>query len=526
VNGPGGASGGGAGSTTGTGGTPRAEGALDPGRGGVNVLANLMEDQSERLSHCVHCGFCLPACPTYVRLGDEADSPRGRLHLMGAVAEGRLDPGSDAFQLHIDRCLGCRACETVCPSGVEYGLVLERAREVAAGARRAPFLQRLLLGAVERPGPFRVWMWASRALRATGVPALLARVLPGGGALGRGRLGMAMLAASAPARLARGSGDGAGPGAGMGPGAERGPGDEAGHRSDVGSDPASGTSGASPVGARQAEARSEAVSQGRVALLSGCIQDQLFRRVNKATRRVLEANGWEVVEAPEQGCCGALHAHGGRLETARAMARRNLRAFRDLGVDRIGVNAAGCGAAMREYVHLLEDGAPEEREMAGWFSECVQDVSELLAGEKASPRPGAPLPFRVAYDPPCHLLHAQRVIDPPIRMLGSIPGLELVPLENGEECCGGAGIYGITHPELGGSIGSDKVEAVRRSGAGMVATGNPGCMMQIGAGLRMAGLPVQVVHPVELLDESYRRAGLYNEMDARGGRREKGDGDA
>jgi glycolate oxidase iron-sulfur subunit len=454
----------------------------------VSSLEGVLADQGERLSHCVHCGFCLPACPTYVRLGDEADSPRGRLHLMGAVAEGRLDPGSDAFQIHIDRCLGCRACETVCPSGVEYGLILERAREVAVAARRPAMAQRLLLGAVERPWAFRIWMGASRLLRATGLPALMARLVPGVGPLARLRLGSAMLAASAPARFRPGG------------------------NADVG--------GTSEVGGRSFEAQGgpgEGPAQGglprrtgtsgRVALLTGCVQDHLFRRVNEATRRVLEANGWEVVPTPEQGCCGALHAHGGRLETARSMARVNLRAFREADPDRIGVNAAGCGAAMREYVHLLEEGRAEERELARWLSERVRDVSELLAGEGAEPRRGAPLPLKVAYDPPCHLLHAQRVVDPPVRMFRAIPGLELVALENGEECCGGAGIYGITHPELGGRIGADKVDAVRRSGARVVATGNPGCMMQIGAGLRMAGLEVQVVHPVELLDESYRRAG-------------------
>jgi glycolate oxidase iron-sulfur subunit len=454
----------------------------------VSSLAGVLADQEERLSHCVHCGFCLPACPTYLRLGDEADSPRGRLHLMGAVAEGRLDPGSDAFQTHIDRCLGCRACETVCPSGVEYGLILERAREVAAAARSPSLAQRLLLGAVERPWAFRIWMGGSRLLRATGLPALLARLVPGVGPLSRLRLGSAMLAASAPARFRFGGNDDVG-----GRVEWRGKSLEA--QGDPGGGPAPGTPPGRPG------------TSGRVALLTGCVQDQLFRRVNEATRRVLEANGWEVVPAPDQGCCGALHAHGGRLEAARAMARRNLVAFRESAPDRIGVNAAGCGAAMRGYAHLLEDGPAEDRELARWFSDRVRDVSELLASEGAEPRSGAPLSLKVAYDPPCHLLHAQRVVDPPLRMLRAIPGLELVPLENGDECCGGAGIYGITHPELGGRIGTDKVEALRRSGAQVVATGNPGCMMQIGAGLRMAGIDVSVVHPVELLDESYRRAG-------------------
>ena len=489
--------------------SPEDGGATAPGgvqEGVAAPLAGALAGQDERLSHCVHCGFCLPACPTYVRLGDEADSPRGRLHLMGAVVEGRLDPGSDAFQTHIDRCLGCRACESVCPSGVEYGLILERAREVAAQARRPAPVQRLLLGAVERPWAFRLWMWGSRALRATGIPALLARVVPELGPLRRLRLGSAMLAASAPARPSRW------PGSGPKVRAEGG----------AGSGKASGRGGAS-AGPGGAEEEPAPGSAGRVALLTGCVQAHLFHRVNQATRRVLEANGWTVVEVADQGCCGALHAHGGRLESARTMAERNLTAFRAADPDRIGVNAAGCGATMREYVHLLEGneqegasanveghrGGDRDPDLARWFSERVRDVSELLAGEGASVRVGAPLPLRVAYDPPCHLLHGQGVSEPPLRMLRGVPGLELVALEDAEECCGGAGIYGITHPELGGRIGSDKVEAVRRSGAHLLATGNPGCMMQIGAGLRMVGSPVGVVHPVELLDESYRRAGYY-----------------
>lgn len=458
------------------------------------ALAQALAAQDERLSHCVHCGFCLPACPTYTRLGDEADSPRGRLHLMGAVAEGRLDPASDAYQRHLDRCLGCRACESVCPSGVEYGLLLERAREVAVSARPPERLQRLLLGAVERPSVLAAWMWGSRVLRATGLPALLARWLPArgpSGPMGRARLGSAMLAASTPVRWERGpartrDGSGTAPGEAFG---------------------TSGVESAERRAERSAE-RSPDRRANRVGLLTGCIQEGLFSRVNEATRRVLEANGWEMVDVPEQGCCGALHAHGGRLEVARSMALRNLEAFRKVDVDVIVANAAGCGALLREVDHLLEDD-PEATEAAAWFAERVRDVSELLAGEGRTPEVGASLPLRVAYDAPCHLLHGQRVEKPPLSLLRSIPGLELVPLAGSDECCGGAGIYGITHPKLGGRIGMDKVEAIRESGAEVVATGNPGCIMQIGAGLRMAGLPVDVVHPVELLDESYRLGGVY-----------------
>jgi glycolate oxidase iron-sulfur subunit len=230
--------------------------------------------------------------------------------------------------------------------------------------------------------------------------------------------------------------------------------------------------------------------------------------VNRATARVLEANGYRIVPAPNQGCCGAIHAHTGDLEGARELARANVAAFRAAGVEVIAVNAAGCGAVMKEYPLLLEED-PDHRHEAEWVGERVKDVSELLHGPHL--RRGAPVRVRVTYDAPCHLLHAQGISREPLSLLSSIPDLELAPLEKADECCGGAGIYGITHPELGGEIGGDKVRAVLATGARVVATGNPGCMMQIGAGLRMAGSPVEVMHPVELLDESYRRAGYYEE---------------
>lgn len=449
-------------------------------------LARLLQDQEDRLLNCVHCGFCLPACPTYTRLGDEADSPRGRLHLMRAVSEGRLDPASDAFQTHIDRCLGCRACEPVCPSGVEYGILLESAREAAARERKPPLLARLLLSVMERPVLLALWGAGSRLLRATGLPALAARVLPGRGPLGSLRLGMAMLAASAPPR------DGIA--ASKSRSGRRRPADAERHPGKH----------ARPGREDRAAEEGGRREEGRVAILEGCVQSALFSRVNRDTREVLAANGFDEVRAAGQGCCGALHAHAGRLEEARRLARRNIRAFREEGVGRVVVNAAGCGAAMKDYGDLLEHD-PEWADEARRFAAMVADVSEVLDGAGEGPRRGGALPVRVAYDPPCHLLHAQGVADPPLRLLRAIPGLELVPLENASECCGGAGLYGVTHPDLGGAITGDKVEAVARSGARVLATGNPGCMMQIGAGLRMSGRRIAVRHPVEILAESYRR---------------------
>jgi glycolate oxidase iron-sulfur subunit len=241
-------------------------------------------------------------------------------------------------------------------------------------------------------------------------------------------------------------------------------------------------------------------------MLVGCVQEGLYGRINEATQRVLEANGFEVVEVQGQECCGALHAHAGALEGARRLARVNVARFEAADVDRIAVNAAGCGATMKEYGHLLSED-PDFAERASRLAGSVQDVQELLA--EVGPREGAPVPCSVAYDHPCHLIHAQGIETAPLTVLAAVPETEVRVVEGASECCGGAGIYGLTHPDLGGRIGRDKVQAVRAAGGDVVATPNPGCMMQIGAGLRMDGAPAEVVHPVELLDESYRRAGYY-----------------
>ncbi len=429
-------------------------------------LARALEIQRERLMPCVHCGFCLPACPTYNRLGDEADSPRGRLHLMRAVVDGRLDAASDAFRTHIDRCLGCRACEPVCPSGVEYGSLLELARDVAARSAPPPFATRLLLGLFRTRAGREAFFLGGRALRATGLAALMVKILPRGELFAKARTGLAMVAATAPWKaLSSGS-----------------------------------------FGGPRAAAPAPTPRGVRVGVLSGCVQEGLYARVNAATVRVLEANGYEVVRVAGQTCCGALHAHGGALDEARDLARANIERFTAAGVDRVAVNAAGCGATMKEYGDLLADD-PEVAAEAKRFSERVRDVSELLA--EAGPRRGAELTCSVAYDHPCHLVHAQGIREEPLTVLAAVPGLDVRVVENATECCGGAGIYGLTHPDLGGEIGGDKVAAVRRARAEAVATPNPGCMMQIGAGLRLESAQEGVVHPVELLDESYRRAGYY-----------------
>jgi glycolate oxidase iron-sulfur subunit len=398
---------------------------------------------------CVHCGFCLQACPTYVNLEDENDSPRGRIVLMRALVEGELALDDPSVQTHIDRCLGCRACETACPSGVPYGQLLEATRATLREVRPTPFIGRVILSVFARAALLRVMLIASRLIRATRIPALFAGL---GGRLGFASAMLSSTQAGFPER-----------------------------DYDFGLD---GT-------------------RGVVALLEGCVMRGLFSRTNRATRRTLRANDYRVRGAPGQVCCGALHAHAGDLETARSLARENIAAFERSGADSIGVNAAGCGAMMKEYGHLLADD-PEWADRAVKLSSRVRDVSELLAA--AGPRPGASLPVRVTYDAPCHLLHAQRVVAPPLAVLRAIPDLELIPLTDAEQCCGAAGIYNLIEPETSNTVLAPKLRHIASSGADWVTTGNPGCMMQIGAGLRRAGARAKVIHPVDLLDASYARA--------------------
>jgi glycolate oxidase iron-sulfur subunit len=466
---------------------------------------------------CVHCGFCLNACPTYTRLGHEGDSPRGRLDLMRAVVEGRLDADDESFRVHIDRCLGCRACEPVCPSGVPYGFLLERARAAIAESTGVGPSSRLLIAAFTGPLSGAAGV-LSRLLRGSGLPRLMVRLLPAGFTLPR--LGMAMLAASAPwpglrrleaaPKSASGAAEQPDPAMGEASAVADGAGAAA---ADVATDPQRafaqphGLAGAFPAataapGPARQDGQDGQAGPGQVAILRGCVQDALFRRVNDATVRVLKANGHTLVDAPEQRCCGALDAHAGRLPRALELARANIGSFEAAGADTIVVNAAGCGAMMKEYGEQLRHD-PEWADRAAAFSARVRDIAEILVEHGC--RTGAPLPLTVTYDAPCHLHHAQRIREAPLQLLDRIPGLRRVPLRDADECCGGAGLYGVHHPELGGRISADKIGAVRDSGAEVVVTPNPGCIMQIGAALLLHGDDTPVLHPVELIDESYRR---------------------
>src|SRR2546425_1638122 len=416
----------------------------------------------EGLDACVHCGFCLQACPTFLATGDESDSPRGRIELMRGLERGDIAATDPALFYHLDRCLGCRGCEPVCPSGVQYGHGLEAARSHITAARGVPRMARLALWALTTPGVSGFVYRLARLLRATGLP----RVFAG---WGRFRFAMGMLAAT---KLA-----------------------------------------ANKAAALKTAARKTAANNPRppaapsppsaALLFRGCVMQGLFSHVHDATVRTLGVNGYDVREVSGQVCCGALHAHAGLIDEARELARKNVDAFGD-GEEPIVVNSAGCGAMMKEYGRLLGD------ERCDRLAARVRDVTELLAGDAMTgPVPGAPLDLHVAYDPPCHLLHAQGVAVPPLKLFAAIPLLELVQVPGAAECCGSAGLFTLLEPEMSRAVLAAKIERLRVAAPQVVATGNPGCVMQIGAGLAAARVPAHVRHPVELLDDSYRAAGRY-----------------
>jgi glycolate oxidase iron-sulfur subunit len=407
------------------------------------------------LAPCVHCGFCLPACPTYLATGDENDSPRGRIVLMRALAAGALAPNDPSLGHHLDRCLGCRGCEPACPSGVAYGAGLASAREQLVEARGLPWAARITLGIFSTPMLWRPLLTMARWFRATGLPRALA---------GSGRLSfsMGMLAATAPQ--------------------PRGP------------------------AAPRPRPRQASPDGPTVVLFTGCVMDTLFSHVHDAARRTLEANGYRVVEVQAQECCGALHEHAGDHAGAVRLAQRNLAAFGDTA-DFIAVDSAGCGALLKEYGQLLGTGE------ASAFSARVMDVTELLAAR--GPRPAGPLSLDVAYDAPCHLQHAQGVHAAPLAVLRAVEGMRLRELPGADRCCGSAGIYSLLEPSLSRDVLGTKLAAIRDADPtpSVIATGNPGCLMQIGAGLVADALPVRVAHPVELLDAAYQVSGVYDPPD-------------
>ncbi len=413
----------------------------------------------ELLAACVHCGFCVPVCPTWDILREENDSPRGRLYLMRAEAEGRVDPAG-AFSVHLGRCLGCRACESVCPAGVPFGHLLEKARARIPPRPEAGWREKWLLTALTEPRFARYTYGAARVLRSTGLARLLARLLPG-------RAGQALHLLAATQPTFRSGADAGGSGTGLAP------------------------------------VDGEADTIG-YALLEGCVMEGLFAHVHGATRRTLSRAGYREVPAPEQACCGALHAHAGLLEDARDLARQNIQAFEKSAAEWIVTDSAGCGAGLKDYPAWLADD-PDWCERAESVAARVRDVTELLADasiESGADRDdaGPERDIRVAYDAPCHLHHGQGVRDAPLDVLRAAPGLEVECLPSYERCCGGAGLYSLTQPELAHQVRSPKLAEAVAGDFDCVATGNPGCIMYLGAGLDSSGNRIPVVHPVELVD--------------------------
>jgi glycolate oxidase iron-sulfur subunit len=444
-------------------------------KAGATFDANHPPDRA-LIDTCVHCGFCLPSCPTYVLWGEEMDSPRGRIYLMSAGLGGRT-PMTASFVRHFDACLGCMACVTACPSGVQYAPLIEATRGQIERRFKRSFADRVFRAAV-----FAIFPYPARMRLALLPVALLDLV--------GGRSFSSTRSRRSPESTAL-----------QNPESERRPGFFARVRAAL--------SLAPQVGLRSLFARApeRTPAQGdtrlSVGLLTGCVQRLLFPQVNAASIYVLAAEGCEVVVPRDQGCCGALALHAGRLDDARRFARATIAAFERAGVERVAVNAAGCGSAMKEYGQLLADD-PAWADRARSFSARVRDVTELVhqLGDARATR--HPLALRVAYHDACHLAHAQGIRQPPRDLLRSIPGIDLVPLAEPDICCGSAGIYNLAEPNAARALGDRKIAHVDAAQPDVVATANPGCTLQLAAAGRRLGRTLTIRHPIELLEASIR----------------------
>ena len=407
------------------------------------------------LYQCVHCGLCLNECPTYRTLQLEPESPRGRIHLVKAAADGRIEL-NERFKEHIYLCLLCRACETACPSGVQYGRIAETARE-HLGPPGSPLARTVLnfVFAQLLPYPRRLRFAFSllRLYQRTGLHRVMRSLLPT-----KLREMDAMLP-TVPRKFFRP--------------------ESSGHH---------------------------AISQYRakVAMLNGCVMPLLFGDVNEATLRVLQRNGCDVIFPESQTCCGALNIHNGESKAAKQMARQNIDAFLGANVDAIIVNAAGCGAVMKEYGFLLRDD-PAYAEKAERFGSLVKDAGEFLAG-LGLVGTLAPLNLTVTYQDPCHLAHGQKIRSQPRKLLHAIPGLKLIEMEGSDRCCGSAGIYNLTHPGMSRHLLQEKMQSIASTNTEAIVAPNPGCMLQLRLGAQQFGPPLTVYHLMDLLERSYRAA--------------------
>jgi glycolate oxidase iron-sulfur subunit len=415
----------------------------------------------EDYARCVHCGLCLNDCPTYRLWGLEADSPRGRIRQMQLVDQGRLALG-DTFVHHMDTCLDCRACETACPSGVEYGKLIESTRGQIAENYRRPFFSRIARDFVYRrllPYPSRIAV-AGRLVRFYQRSGLqrLARATGALRLLGLADADELMPSASKDFFFSR-----------------------------LGQTfPA--------IGARRA----------RVAFFAGCIAQVSFAELNDATIRVLQANGCEVVVPAAQLCCGALAVHAGVRDVARDLARANMAAFLAEPFDAIITNAAGCGSTLKEYSHLFAPGTPEHGQATS-FEALTRDVTEFLAGLGLTARLHS-IPLRVTYQDSCHLLHGQKIADAPRSLLRAIPGVELIEMPLSDQCCGSAGVYNVTETKASLHLLAEKMRSAQSTNAPVIVTANPGCMLQLRAGAELHHTGQEVLHVVELLDRAISAA--------------------
>jgi glycolate dehydrogenase iron-sulfur subunit len=420
--------------------------------------------EPELIEDCVHCGFCLPTCPTYALWGEEMDSPRGRIYLMKLGTEGKANLTANYVE-HFDRCLGCMACVTACPSGVQYEKLIETTRAQIERHYSRSFADRLFRKLIFSVFPY------PRRLRIMALPLWIyqrsgiQRLLRSSGAMNLMPTQLRAMESLLP---------------------------------ELSSDSLSATMPPviPPRGTRRM----------RVGLLLGCVQQVFFAQVNAATARVLTAEGCEVVIPQEQGCCGALMVHAGVEEQALAFARRTIDAFEQAGVEAVVINAAGCGSSMKEYGYLLRDD-PKYAERAKAFSAKCKDISEILC-ELPSQAKRNPVNLRIAYHDACHLQHAQRVRKQPRDLLKAIPGLEVLEIPESALCCGSAGIYNVIEPGPAEQLGDRKVRNVLSTGAQMVISSNPGCLLQLRNGLERARRPLPTRHIVELLDASIRGISL------------------
>ncbi len=412
--------------------------------------------EERKYLECIHCGFCLPTCPTYLEMGNEMDSPRGRIYLIRMADEGKISI-TDSFVKHVEACLLCRACETACPSGVQFGSLLENARGQVERRYKRPFSQRLLrrliFSVFPYPDRIRAMLKLGRLSQRLGFHRLAIH-----GGLAKSLQVMEELLPppdEVPAEI--------------------------------------------PL---PRVTLAEGTPKFRVGLLTGCVQRVFYPQVNAATVRVLARNGCVVVIPQDQGCCGSLFGHEGGLEPARAFARKIIDTFEQAKVDYVITNAAGCGSMMKGYPNLLK-GDPQYAHKAETFGERARDALQLLHEIGANGSFG-PLSLTVTYHNACHLAHAQRIRKEPRALLQSIPGLHLVELSESDFCCGSAGIYNLLEPEYGYRFLDRKIDNIAKTGAEIVVTANPGCGLQIAMGLRKRNLNMRVLHPLELLDMAYR----------------------